>query len=124
MTNINNEAADDVLAHSNDANEWADEAVAIERRPSGTQVLSARLPEELARRVIAEAARRNLSMSQLVRDALEQYLTGPSHVMGPPSVESGVGGLRARSTYETQPGSWLSEEVRFAPLYVAIGSDH
>lgn len=67
--------ADDVLAHSEDEDEWDDEPVAIEVRPSGNQVLSARIPAALANRVFFEAERRQLKVSEVVRAAIEQYFT-------------------------------------------------
>ena len=67
---------DDVLAHSEDADEWDDKAVAIERRPSGTQVVSVRLPDELARALFRLAKARGVRPSQLLREAAEHILTG------------------------------------------------
>lgn len=69
--------ADDVLAHSEDEGEWSAEPVVIERRPSGTQVVSARLPSGLAHVLLAEAARRGLRPSEIVREAVEHYLNPP-----------------------------------------------
>jgi hypothetical protein len=68
---------DDVLAHSEDEDEWEDEPVEIERRPSGNQVLSARIPTALANRVFDEAARRGVTMSEVVRTAIEEYFDRP-----------------------------------------------
>jgi len=65
--------ADEVLAHSEDDGEWEEAPEAIERRPRGTQVVSARLPVELAQELLAEAARRGSKPSELVREAVEQY---------------------------------------------------
>ncbi len=70
--------ADEVLAHSEDDGEWEDAAEEIESRPSGTQVISARLPTVLAEELLAEAARRGVRPSELVRQAVESILrTGP-----------------------------------------------
>jgi hypothetical protein len=69
--------ADDVVAHSEDEDEWSDEPVAIERRPSGSQVLSVRLPTGLAHRVLGEAARRGVRPSEVVRAAIETYFDPP-----------------------------------------------
>ncbi len=66
--------AGDVLAHSEDAGEWEEERVEIQARPSGTQVISTRLPSHLAERLLAEAARRGVKPSELVRVALERVL--------------------------------------------------
>lgn len=52
--------ADEVLAHSEDEDEWEDEPEQIESRPSGTQVISARLPTALAEELLAGASRRKV----------------------------------------------------------------
>ena len=64
---------DDVLAHSEDEGEWDDEPVEIEVRPSGNQVLSARIPTYLAQYVFDEAERSDLTMSEVVRRAIDAY---------------------------------------------------
>lgn len=70
--------ADDVLAHSEDEGEWDDEPVAVERRPTGSQVLSVRVPDDIAALVFAEAERRGVRLSDVVRGALIDYV-GPRH---------------------------------------------
>jgi hypothetical protein len=69
-------SADEVLAHSEDEGEWEEEPEQIESRPSGTQVISARLPSALAEDLLAEAARRGARPSELVRQAVEKWLSG------------------------------------------------
>lgn len=71
--------ADEVLAHREDPDEWDDEPVQIEVRPSGKQVLSARLPTPLADLVFDEAERLNTTLSEVVRAALEQYFSPLVH---------------------------------------------
>ena len=66
--------ADEVLAHSEDKGEWEEEPEQIESRPSGSQVISARLPTVLAEALLAEAARRGVRPSELIRDAIEIWL--------------------------------------------------
>ena len=65
--------ADDVLAHSEDEDEWDDEPVEIEVRPSGSQVISVRVPDDLAHLLFAEVDRRHARLSDVVRAALDQY---------------------------------------------------
>ena len=65
---------DDVLAHSEDEGEWDDEPVEIEVRPSGSQVISVRIPDSLADLLFEEVHRRGGRMSDVVRTALDHYL--------------------------------------------------
>ena len=67
--------ADEVLAHSEDEGEWEEEPAQIESRPSGTQVVSARLPSPLAEALLAEAQRLNVRPSEVIRAAVERWLT-------------------------------------------------
>ena len=66
--------ADEVLARSEDEGEWEEEPARIESRPSGTQVISARLPSALAEALLAEAQRRGVRPSEVVREAMETWL--------------------------------------------------
>lgn len=66
--------ANEVLEHSEDEGEWDEQPVRIETRPSGTQVVSARLPTALAEELLAEAERRGVKPSELVRDAVDRLL--------------------------------------------------
>jgi hypothetical protein len=65
---------DETLAHSEDDGEWEDEPERIESRPSGTQVVSARLPSQLAEELLAVADHRNMRLSEAVREAVEKWL--------------------------------------------------
>jgi len=67
-------AADEVLAHSEDDGEWEDEPEQIESRPSGTQVISARLPAPPAKALLNEASSRGIRPSEIVRQAVESYM--------------------------------------------------
>jgi hypothetical protein len=93
--------ADDVLAHSEDPDEWEDEPVAIERRPSGTQVVSARLPRGIADAVFAVAAQRGVSPSELVRSAIESFLNPPVFRVITVHPSDRVRIFRAVAAYET-----------------------
>jgi len=66
--------ADEILAHSEDPGEWKDEPEQIESRTSGNQVISARLPTDLAQNLLSEAARPGVRPSKLVRQAVEAFL--------------------------------------------------
>ncbi len=74
---------DEILARSEDDNEWDDQPEPIESRPSGTQVVSARLPSQLAEELLAAAERRNIRASEAVREAVEKWLRcAPTGVFG------------------------------------------
>ncbi|HWE89936.1 MAG TPA: hypothetical protein VG317_10790 [Pseudonocardiaceae bacterium] len=66
--------ANEVLAHSEDEGEWDDQPEQLEVRPSGTQVISARLPTALAEELLAEVARRGVRPSELVRQSVDRPL--------------------------------------------------
>ena len=73
--------ADEVLARSEDEGEWEEEPEQIESRPSGTQVISARLPSALAEELLAAAQQRGVRPSEVVREAVEKWLhTRPAGV--------------------------------------------
>lgn len=117
--------ADEVLAHSEDADEWEETAEPIEVRPSGSQVISARLPDDVAQRFLEEAARRGLKPSQLARAAIEMLLDVE------PRVEAikYYYGAKARlwgtgvASYETESPLVLKESwVTSLPL-VSLGYD-
>lgn len=61
-----------MLAHSGDEDEWDDAPETIERRPSGMRVVSARLPIDLADRLVERAKAMNVRPSDVIRDALER----------------------------------------------------
>ncbi len=71
-----NDSADDVLTHSEDEGEWEDEPEQIESRPSGTQVVSARLPTALAEELLSKAAHMEVRPSELIRQAVDAFLHG------------------------------------------------
>jgi hypothetical protein len=65
--------------NDNDQN-WEAEEVEVERPVA--VVVSARLPQELAERVFAEAQRRGTPVSAVVREALEALLEGGTTASG------------------------------------------
>ncbi|MHB2021955.1 MAG: hypothetical protein ACYCO3_01290 [Mycobacteriales bacterium] len=65
---------EDVLAHSGDDGEWEDAPVEIERRPTGKQVMSARLSQAAALALMDMAAERGVRPSDIVREAVDEYL--------------------------------------------------
>jgi metal-responsive CopG/Arc/MetJ family transcriptional regulator len=61
-----------------DEEEWDDTSVTIERRPTGNQVVSARLPTALVLELGRVADHLDMKLSELVRAAVEQYLRSSS----------------------------------------------
>lgn len=110
------EVAQDVLDHSENADEWSDESVRIDSRPSGSQVVSVRLHTELAQRLFEEAALLEVRPSELVRVAVERLLSsrGPVAAL---RVAGGAKGWPVRiltptSEYRTENANLVVEEPR------------
>ena len=59
------------------ADEWDQASVPFERRPSGTHVISARIPADLAMAANNHADRTGRRLSDVVRDALTAHLAAP-----------------------------------------------
>ncbi len=95
-------SADTVLAHSEDAGEWEDEPEQIESRPSGTQVISARLPTILAERLLSEASSRGIRPSEVVRQAVEAYIRSGACRAASVSAQ-GTGNMSVASPLASQP---------------------
>jgi hypothetical protein len=121
--------ANEVLAHSEDEGEWDERPAQIETRPSGTQVISARLPTALAEELLAEAERRGVKVSELVRDAVDHLLHPETPTAHHPT--TGItASVSARLTvvtplwqYRTENSNPIVEpdEIPEPPLVVALG---
>ena len=68
------QAADDLYDHRNEPGEWDDQPVDIEVRPTGSEVVSFRLPSDELDRVVEAAKAAGESLSQFVRGALRARL--------------------------------------------------
>jgi hypothetical protein len=117
--------ADEALAHSEDEGEWEDEPEQIESRPSGNQVISARLPTALAEELLSEAARRGVRPSELVRQAVEAFLRAAPGGVADISVYS-VGMLRVFQPPEGQQSRTENYNLDFEvpaepPQVIAVG---
>jgi len=111
-------AADEIIAHSQDEGEWEDEPEQIETRPSGNQVISARLPTALAEKLLSEAGRRGVRPSELVREAVEALLHDrPGGVAGMIANTGGTLSVAVLSDYRTENRNLVVEP----PEVVAIG---
>lgn len=68
------QGADDLFDHRNDPDEWDDEPAEIDVRPTGSEVVSFRLPSDELDRVMEAARAIGESLSQFVREALNDRL--------------------------------------------------
>lgn len=66
----------ELRAHRDDPDEWSEEAVAIEVRPSRSTVVSFRLPSEEFHALHGAAQRAGESLSEFIRSALSLRLHG------------------------------------------------
>ena len=115
--------ADDVLTHSEDEGEWEDEPEQIESRPSGTQVVSARLPTALAEELLSKAAHMGVRPSELIRQAVEAFLHSEPRGGTELTVYEGnqIRVVTPRNQYRTE-NSNLVVEVPAEPAHVvALG---
>jgi hypothetical protein len=91
---------------------------------TGSQVVSARLPAELAARLLAEAEAKGVRPSEVVRAALEAYFAGPrwSEVV---AVQVGfrIRVLRDERGYETENPVVTEQQpaLTFPPSTMALG---
>ncbi len=83
--------AEELWEHRNDPDEWSDEAEDIETRPSGSAVVSFRLPWEELEELDEAAAAKGESLSEFIRKALRFRLAG---IAIAPFVEMTYGGAR------------------------------
>lgn len=75
------QGADELFDHRNDPDEWDDEPVEIDVRPTGSEVVSFRLPSDELDRVMEAAQAAGESLSQFVRGALSVRLEPPGQAL-------------------------------------------
>jgi len=116
-------AAAEILAHSQDEGEWEDEPEQIESRPSGNQVISARLPTALAEELLSEAGRRGVRPSELVREAVETFMHHqPGSVADMNANSAGTLRVAVLSDYRTENLNLVVEPPEIEPPeIVAVG---
>jgi hypothetical protein len=90
---MNNEkdTADELWEHRNDPDEWSEEAEEIETRPSGSAVVSFRIPWDELEELDEAATENGESLSEFIRQAVRLRLGGRSKV---PVVVVTFGGAR------------------------------
>jgi hypothetical protein len=70
--------AEDAFAHRHDPGEWAEEPADITVKPSGSEVVSVRVPSALFDHLEQAASEAGQTISQFVRDAIAFRLAGTS----------------------------------------------
>ncbi len=75
---MNNEKdlADELYEHRNDPDEWSEEAEEIETRPSGSAVVSFRIPWDELEELDDTATERGESLSEFIRKAVRYHMQG------------------------------------------------
>jgi hypothetical protein len=98
---MNNEKdrADELWEHRNDPDEWSEEAEEIETRPSGSAVVSFRIPWDELEELDEAATAKGESLSEFIRKAVRYRLAG---IAIAPIVEMTFGGAAE---------SWLQSDI-------------
>src|SRR5215212_7307244 len=86
-----NDPADELWEHRNDPDEWSEEAEEVETRPSGSAVVSFRIPWDELEELDEAATAKGESLSEFIRKAVRFRLTG---IAIAPFVEMTYGGAR------------------------------
>lgn len=77
---MSEQGAAELYEHRNDPDEWDDNAVEIDVQPSGSEVVSFRIPSEEFDRVSRAAREAGESLSEFVRSAVRIRLEAPPAV--------------------------------------------
>jgi hypothetical protein len=85
------DVAEELWEHHNDPDEWSEEAEDVETRPSGSAVVSFRIPWEELEELDEAATESGESLSAFIRQAVRLRLGGRSKV---PVVVATFGGAR------------------------------
>ena len=91
MSSSENNPIEELWERRHDPEEWSEEAVEIEARPTGSTVVSFRLPYEEYEELEEAASARGESLSEFIREAVRIRLKGSSI---PAFVEMTSGGAR------------------------------
>lgn len=103
--------AQELHRHRRDKGEWADKPEEIQARPTGSEVLSFRLPAEMLDDLEDAASRTGESLSEFLRSALALRLYGAP--IGP-AVELFTGGMSFTVRSHIAVDSW-SENPSIVP---------
>jgi hypothetical protein len=91
--------ADELWEQRNDPDEWSEEAEEVETRPSGSAVVSFRIPWDELEELDEAAATKGESLSEFIRQAVRLRLAG---IAIAPFIEMTYGGARE---------SWLHSDI-------------
>jgi Ribbon-helix-helix protein, copG family len=104
--------AEELWEHRNDPDEWSDEAEEIEARPSGSAMVSFRLPWEELEELDEAAAATGESLSEFIRTSLRIRLAGMSRAT---FVEMTYGGAKGFKWHGDIPARILGTEASSVP---------
>jgi hypothetical protein len=110
--------AEELWEHRNDPDEWEGEAEEIESRPSGSAVVSFRLPWEELETLDEAATARGESLSEFIREAVRIRLrafTIAEQVALATIVEMTYGGAKGSQLYSNTPARLRGTEASFVP---------
>lgn len=92
MNSSENNPIEDLWEHRHDPEEWGEEAVEIEARPTGSTVVSFRLPYKEYEALEEAASERGETLSEFIREAVRLRLKGFAAIAA--FVEMTSGGAR------------------------------
>jgi hypothetical protein len=112
MNNGEKDPIQELWEHRNDPEEWSEEAVDIEARPTGSTVVSFRLPWEEYEALEEAATARGESLSEFIRKALRIRLEG---IVIAAFVDMTYGGGRELRLRTDTPAGFRGTEASYDP---------
>jgi hypothetical protein len=112
MNNNEKDLADELWEHRNDPDEWGEEAEEIETRPSGSAVVSFRIPWDELEELDDAATERGESLSEFIRKALRYRMQGIALAA---FVEMTYGGARSFTFHGDIPARFRGTEASSVP---------
>lgn len=100
MSSSEKDPIEELWEHRHDPEEWGEEAVEIEARPTGSTVVSFRLPYEEYEALEEAASAKGGSLSEFIREAVRIRLEG---IAIAPFVEMTYGGAREFKVHTNIP---------------------
>jgi hypothetical protein len=104
--------ADELYEHRNDPDEWSEEAEEIETRPSGSAVVSFRIPWDELEELDEAATAKGEYLSEYIRKAVRFRLAG---IVIAPFVELTYGGARELRLHTDAPARLRGTGASYVP---------